>query len=106
MRRRCRQVFRAEKKPGEETESFSRVEVNFDEERLTIRPSVDCSLYRLDFLAAFFELFLLAIFFLAGAFLAVAFLADFFFIAIGNPPFQSAEAVCEQCVNNFTSRVN
>ena len=37
-------------------------------------------------------------FFLAGAF----FLAAFFFAGIGNPPFQSAEAVCEQLVNNFT----
>jgi len=35
---------------------------------------------------------------LAGAF----FLAAFFFAGIGNPPFQSAEAVCEQLVNNFT----
>ena len=42
-------------------------------------------------LAAFF---FVATFFLAGAF--------FFLAGIGNPPFQSAEAVCEQFVNNFT----
>ncbi|MEO5754970.1 MAG: hypothetical protein ABIR38_09710, partial [Chthoniobacterales bacterium] len=44
--------------------------------------------------------FLVAIFFLAGAFFLAA--AFFFFAGIGNPPFQSAEAVCEQYVNNFT----
>ena len=45
-------------------------------------------------LAAFF---FVAIFFLAGAFLGL-----FSLLALGNPPFQSAEAVCEQLVNNFT----
>jgi hypothetical protein len=42
------------------------------------------------------DAFFLAAFFLAG------FFAAFFFAGIGNPPFQSAEAVCEQLVNNFT----
>ncbi|HEX3817285.1 MAG TPA: hypothetical protein VHW03_03240 [Chthoniobacterales bacterium] len=45
--------------------------------------------YRFFLVAAFF---FVAIFFLAGAFFAAFFAA--FFIAIGNPPFQSAEAVC------------
>jgi hypothetical protein len=45
------------------------------------------------------DAFFLAAFFLAGAFFLAAF---FFFAGIGNPPFQSAEAVCEQFVNNFT----